>query len=194
MKKKIWYFFIVILISSCKYNINNSKTNSILTYKNLEFIVPEKIEEYIKNNLPDYKLPDTTEYYKGFCFFFNKTSKHYFKEQIPFFITTDINDDFKSDYALLLKDKNDILKLIIIYSTNNSYRHWIDDIYPIPIDHKIGIQHGICIEPPRKIDCVVNNEEKSLILKSNGISLYKLEEMIRVYYWENDSFKVFITR
>lgn len=194
MKNKILYFFIMLLMFSCKYSINEKKINSTPVHTNFESIVPEDLIEYINLNLPDYEVPDTNEYYKGFCFFFNKTSKHYFKEQIPFFITSDFNDDFKPDYAFLLKYRNNTLKIVIIYSNNNSYKHWIDNNYIIPIDYNIGIQHGICVEPPRKIDCVVNDVEKSLILKSNGVSLYKLEEMINVYYWENGTFKVFVTR
>jgi len=190
MKNKILYFLLII-ISCNHFSNNNSKI--ISDTKTYDFAIPQHLKEYINTKLTEYVIPDTLEYYKDFCFFFNNTSKHFFKYQNPYFVSSDFNDDFKSDYALLLK-RNDTLKIAIIYSKNSKYEHWIDENYNIIVDKQNGIQHGLNIEPPRKIDCVFNNEEKSLILKTNGISLYKLEEMLRVYYWENNTFNVFIMK
>lgn len=170
-------------------NYSANKSDGKISHPDQKVIIPARVTEYLNVNFPDWNVPDTLEYIQGWCFLFNKSASPYFKDHIPYFVTADLNDDNFPDYALILKD-SDSLRFIILENSGTAFKHFIADDFKEPYPEN-GIRFGLYIEPPRQIDCIVNNIDKSLILKSNGVAVMKLEEMIKVYYWEDGIYHVF---
>lgn len=191
---RIFSVFVLFSLASCKNQKGHIDNNPISESSaiQLDSLMPQDVKNYLKTNFPDYHIPDTNEYFKNFSFFFNKGVSYSFNDQIPYFVTSDFNDDQLPDFAFILK-KSENLKFVFLENTGNSFKYWSDSSFNEPIDNE-GIIYGLYVEPPRKIDCVVDDEPVSLILKRNGVALYKLEDMMKVYYWEDGTFKVFRTK
>jgi hypothetical protein len=200
MIEKIFFVFLFSLFTNCnspKLKLSTSKDPDKLSLNELnnfglDSLIPHDVKKFLLENFTDYKIPDTLDYFKGFCFFFNKGQSYNFIDQIPYFVTSDFNDDQLPDFAFILKHFNK-LKIVILENKGKNFKYWVDNSFDEKID-KEGIKYGLYVEPPRKIDCVVDNIPQSLIMKSNGVALMKLEEMIKVYYWENGEYKIFRTK
>lgn len=176
---------VMLLFIGCK----NSKTNfstltdlkpSEKTTSNLINFIPLSVKDYVKNNLPGWAIPDTCDYSKSWWSFYERN-------QIPYFVTIDLNDDQIADYALILKSHN-TLRLFILMGLDGTFTHWVDDAFKATYKE---IKFGLIIEPPARIDCVVDNLESSLVLKSNGITLMELEQKVKIFYWDNESIETF---
>ena len=144
-------------------------------------IIPEKIKRYIESNLKGWSIPSESDYVKAWWSFYDRS-------EIPYFVTADFNDDARSDYAFLLKNDK-ALALAFITSRGDSLQHWFAPDFARPF-HEKNIEYGLAVEPPAQID-VAYPEIKSLILKSNGITLRHFEVNDRIYYWEKGSYQVF---
>jgi hypothetical protein len=175
----------VLFFLGCQNHTPTLTSTKIAESKNIDStgLISNKVKEYLKNNLQDWSIPDTSDYIKCWWSFYERN-------QIPYYVTTDINNDQFSDYAFILKHTNRI-RLVILLGGKNSYNHWIAEDVDVPFNGK-DIQIGLLIEPPSHIDCVVDNKtEQFLRLKSNGIVLTDLERKMKLYYWDNDSIKLF---
>jgi hypothetical protein len=182
---------IIILILFSALGCKSSKTNSNPVINQTEKnssksldLIPANVIYYLKNNLSGWNIPDTSDYSKAWWSFYERN-------QIPYFVTTDFNDDNVSDYAFILKNKNSI-KLVILVGSGETFTHWIaDDFKETYKDNVKDIQYGLNIEPPARIDCVVDNKECSLALRSNGFVLMELEKKLKIYYWDQGAIKTF---
>jgi hypothetical protein len=103
--------------------------------------------------------------------------------------STDLNDDRQLDYAFFV-ERSDTINLLILLSNSDTYTSVLapDFIYPIGENN---FRYGIQVVPPGQIDCVVDGQEKSLILKSNAIALLEYEEIIHIYHWTGSNFETF---
>jgi hypothetical protein len=150
--------------------------------------IPTNVKEYLKNNFPGWIIPDTSDYIKCWWSFYERAT-------IPYFATTDINDDNLADFAFILKNANSI-RLVILLGSKNTFTHWVADDFAVNYKGKVNdIQFGMLVEPPSHIDCIVDNtKEFALDLKSNGFVLVDLEQKIKLYYCENNTIKLFKLR
>jgi len=173
--------------SSTTTSSSNAVSSSVIKEEDKirsEELIPQHVKEFIKNNLPGWSIPDTSDYIKAWWSFYDRS-------QVPYFITTDFNDDKTSDYALILKNQSSI-RLFILTASGGTFIPWmVDDFKEEFKKGEKDIQFGLAIEPPGQIDCLVNNKEQSLVLKSNGIALMVLEQKYQVYYWDSGKYKRF---
>ena len=146
-------------------------------------LIPQTVKDYLTKNFAEWIIPDTADYIKAWWSFYDKT-------QIPYFVTTDFNDDQAADYAFILKHENS-LKLVILTSAGNSFTPWIAEDFKETLMGPKSLQFGLAVEPPGRIDCLVDNKEQSLVLQSNGIALMALEQKCTIYYWSSGNYKMF---
>jgi hypothetical protein len=147
-------------------------------------LIPRSVNDYLTANFAGWTIPDTSDYIKAWWAFYDKN-------QIPYFVTTDFNDDNLSDYVFLLKNSNSI-RLVILTAIGKTFTHWISEDFKETF--KKGekyIQFGLAIEPPGRTDCIVDNKEQSLLLKSNGIALMTMEQKCQIYYWSSGKYQMF---
>lgn len=145
--------------------------------------LPTVVRDYIKDHLPGWSMIDTFDYDKSWWSFYDK-------KQVPHFITIDMNDDQLADYGMLLKRSDTLRLVVLINSKHHSFTHQVLDDFS---GSAKGVQYGLAIEPPAQID-VVYPEEQSLILQSNAITLMEMELRSRIYYWKDDTVKVFYAK
>ncbi|MEJ6979480.1 hypothetical protein WG906_03405 [Pedobacter sp. P351] len=140
-------------------------------------------EKFIKEALPGWEVASNDDYANLWWSFYNRGTESNF-------ITSDFNDDEKSDFALLVKSETERkLKLLFLIAKDDSFKYSFAEDFEREFKGK-DIQYGLFVESPKKID-VAYPEISSLILESNGISLHNYEINNRVYYIRNDSIKVF---
>jgi hypothetical protein len=188
---RLTFFILALIILGCQNHTNtvDLKIKDSLPASKKQIpttiIIPDNIKEYLKTKLIEWSIPDTSNYVKSWWSFYDR-------DQIPYYVTTDINDDNLSDYAFILKNSNSI-RLVIITSSNDSLTHWIDSNFNVKYSDKVkDLHYGVNIESPSHIDCIVDNtKEYALDLKSNGFVLMDLERKVKLYYWENGTIKVF---
>jgi hypothetical protein len=183
-------YLITFLIVGCQ---NNSHSTSCVKLTETAVIpgkmelIPTKVKVYLNDNLVGWNIPDTSDYIKCWWSFYERN-------QIPYFVTTDINDDNLADYAFILKNAHTI-RLVILISTGNTFRQLIPDDFVVTFKDKVkDIQFGVNIEPPGLTDCIVDNKECSITLRSNSIVLMELERKSKYYYWQNGTIKMFRLR
>ena len=174
---------LALLLASCTNQgiINSGKSNISGSQKSDK---PLNLNNYIIKNFPGWQLVNTNDYVKSWWSFYDRNVQLYQ-------VITDINDDTKEDYALLLK-KADSLQIAFIISTPKGYTHWIDPDFNKKISDQGGLHFGLTVEVPGRID-VALPEIKSLILKSNAVNVMDFEERAAVYYWNNGKVNVFKT-
>jgi hypothetical protein len=144
--------------------------------------VPREVQSYIQTHLQGWTIVDTADYDRTWWSFYDR-------KQIPFFITVDLNDDQTEDHAILIK-RSDMIRLVILFRTGNSFTHRITD------DFKVGagkLKYGLAVEPAGQID-VLEPKEATLILRSNAITLMELEERARIWYWADRTIKTFLCK
>jgi hypothetical protein len=185
MKHLLIFNLLALLMFGCQ-NRNSGPTTAPVSQQSetvgLKEMIPQKIKDYVAQNLPGYTIVDTSDYIKAWWSFYDK-------HQIPCFITMDFNDDQVSDYAMLLKNANS-LRLVILTASGNSFTQWMPDDFN-EVYKGNDVQFGLSIEPPGRIDCLVDNKEQSLVLQSNGIALMALEQKVKVYYWSSGKYNLF---
>jgi hypothetical protein len=185
MRFLIFFSLILVLILGC-HNPNSNSSNAVVSQPietmGAKELVPQSVKDYLSKNLAGWTIPDTSDYIKAWWSFYDKN-------QIPFFVTSDFNDDHVSDYAMILKNSKSI-RLVILTATGNSYTLWMADDFNEAFGGK-DIQYGLVIEPPGRTDCIIDNKEQSLVLESNGIALMALEQKCKIYYWHSGHYKTF---
>lgn len=145
--------------------------------------IPQHVIDYISRKFPGWTLPDTSDYIKTWWSFYEK-------DQIPYYTSVDINDDQALDYGLILKS-SDSIQLVILLDSTDTFTHRKAKDFQEIFKGK-DIQFGLMIEPPKRID-VIDINNNSLILTSNGIGLMNFENRQKIYYWNEGELKMFKT-
>ncbi|MBC8052401.1 MAG: hypothetical protein H7Y13_05010 [Sphingobacteriaceae bacterium] len=180
------FLAIVFSIISCANPPTEPQVSEDMSKSNVnEELIPADLKEYIKTNLQGWLLAERSDYSKVWWSFYDAGST-------PYAVVTDINDDQAPDYGMILKN-NDALRFVIFFKKGNSYTHWVADNFNKSFNSaNKDLQNGLTIEPPGRVD-VVYPEIKSLILKSNAISVMELENRRCIYYWSNGKVSAFTT-
>jgi hypothetical protein len=135
--------------------------------------VPPALNNYLKANFPDWSVVDTADYDKSWWSFYDT-------HHIPWIVHTDINDDQLADHALLLKQNNRLRLVICMGAPQNTFSHVVVEGF----NQMEKLQYGLAVQAPGQID-VLQPQEQSLLLLTNGIALMELEQTSRIYYWQN---------
>lgn len=138
---------VFIIFLCCIIGCNSPKKKStpqpnvIATGKNncSDHIIPQSVKDYVKNNLQGWSIIDTSDYIKSWWSFYERN-------QIPYFVTIDLNDDQVADFAFILKSQN-ALRLVILMGSGDTFTHWIADDFKATYKGK-DIKNGLIIEPP----------------------------------------------
>ncbi|WP_207426942.1 hypothetical protein [Pedobacter sp. SYSU D00535] len=147
-----------------------------------QVILPEAANSYVQKHVTGWEIATDADYAHLWWSFYDR-------DEIPFAVSADFNDDKLADYAYVIK-KADSVGLVILTGTGNTFRHWLAPDFKIDLK-KSGIEHGISVVPPGQVD-VLRPEMKSVVLKSNGIALKEFEMRTKLYYWEDGRFKVLL--
>ncbi len=146
------------------------------------FMLSNEAKLYIGNIFPGANLAEIADYENLWWSFYDKSNN-------TLSVSTDINDDQIVDYAVIIRDSENLRLLFLIGNENNFIPFIIEDFSQNLNDGKL--RYGIMITPPGQIDVITEKGEKSLILPRNAISLYEYEKLVRVYYWERGEIKSF---
>ena len=146
--------------------------------------LPHQVIGYLAKNLPEWKIPDTSDYAKSWWSFHDK-------KEVPYHVILDLNDDEIADYGLLVHN-NSSVKLLLLLGHKTSFDHYWATNFNQPF-LKGELQYGLAIQPPGRID-IAFPEIRSLILKSNAINLLELENRLAIYYFMNEKLSVFTTK
>lgn len=139
----------------------------------------------IRTTFPGWHLCTQADYDKSFWSFCDTT------QALPWYTTADIDDDGDPDIALLLKQEHKV-KLLLLLSSHTGYGwQWAED-FSLTLTKGQLLQFGLLPEPPGQID-IAYPSIQSLILHSNGISLYHFENRHALYYWNGNRVAVFKT-
>jgi hypothetical protein len=175
-------FLILLCLSACQSSVNINTSNQLKSFDS----TPSEVKDFVKRNFPAWTFPDTTDYRLWWAF--------YDRGALPSCVLIDVNNDNIDDYGIVLKSQKSI-KLIILIGTGNGFSPWIaEDFNGSVTELSNDIPYGLISIPPQQIDCVVDNNPTSLILKSNGLSLMEYEKQIKIYYWDDLNIKVFRIR
>lgn len=189
---RLLVILIVLIFIGCKnheatevtiYQTDVNDTSTLATPSDSTELIPKKIFKYLEDSLPEWVIPDTSEYEPLWY------DLIYERDQITYFAISDFNNDQLPDYVFTLKYQNAI-RLVIIYSIGEKYNHWVAEDFNKPYAED-SLMHGILIEPPGRIDRVVDNKNVSLVLNVNGVGLMREEFLIKVYYWNQGKFNFF---
>jgi hypothetical protein len=131
----------------------------------------------LRDLLPDQQLVDTS-YYDGLWWSFHS------RDVQPNFSVLDINDDGIADCALFVHRNQGVHLIFIVSRPDGSYVA-VESDFNVVLNGK-NLQYGLQIEAPGRIDRIVNNEDRSLVLKTNAVVLLHLERAIRVFYWDRN--------
>lgn len=179
-------FFLIIQILLFVGCTNVSKESVVdfdrtATVQNNIITIPQNIKDELLNQFPSLEIIKKENYSKLFWDFYDS-------DTIPNECFTDINNDQLLDYALLVKEENN-LKLAIIMSSKKGYSYWVS---PFQIENikSEGVNFCIAIKPAGRID-VVKKVPESLVLKKNGFLLRNLEQDHSIFYEENGQIRNF---
>lgn len=183
VERSTLFLFVIILFfnAGCNSKKDSDTSVAMVTSESKELITPA-ISEFLKNNLPEWSVVDTSDYVTSWWSFYDK-------DQIPYAVVTDMNDDQLPDYGLIMK-KADSLSAVLLISSTDTFVYRMDK--EVSTTETGGVEYGLSNEPPGRIDHVVNDEPRSLILTSNGIALMAFEEKLRIYYWQDGRLNRFL--
>ncbi len=146
--------------------------------------LPHQVIGYLAKDLPEWKIPDTSDYVKSWWSFHDK-------KEVPYYVVLDFNDDEIADYGLLVHNDATV-KLLLLLGNKTSFNHYWDTNFNQPF-LKGELQYGVAIQPPGRID-IAFPEIRSLILKSNAINLLELENRLAIYSFMDEKLSVFTTK
>jgi hypothetical protein len=144
--------------------------------------LPQPVLDFLRSRFADAWVADPSDYNEAWWSFYGR-------EQLPYFVSVDLNDDEVLDYGLIIKQSG-FIRVLILLDSANTYKSWMAEDFQANFREK-DIQFGLAIEPPKRIDVVGSNQ--SLTLRSNAIALMNFENRSRIYYWESGKMKVFAT-
>ncbi|GGH60984.1 hypothetical protein HNQ91_000967 [Filimonas zeae] len=145
----------------------------------------DTLATFIRNTFPGCRICTQADYDNSFWSFYDTTYA------MPWYAAVDINDDQRTDMAMLIKEQQ-TLKLLLLMGTDTGYNwQWVED-FSIPLHNNQKVTYGLHPEPPGQID-IAYPTITSLILPSNGINLYYFENRHALYYWNGNRIAVFKT-
>lgn len=176
------FLFLIILASCISKPENESSTISEEIIEHKTITIPKNVKNYLNLNFEGWRLVDSDDYDKIWWSFYKK-------EEMNYLASTDINDDKKADYALILT-KNKTYQIIILFGSKDSFTHWIDSSFK---NYGPNLTFGLTVEPPGRTD-VIRPQIQSLILKSNAFNLMELENRACIYHSIDNQISVFKTK
>jgi hypothetical protein len=144
-----------------------------------EIKIPENLLAYIKRDLPDCKIPDTSE-------FINSWQEYIDKEQSPFYISSDFNGDGLNDYAITLLTSSNEYCVFVFNSSLNGFS-----------THKLRcfklMDYGIDVVIKKENKGVYDGIEGSVTMENDFIDIVMIESSLTVsYYWQKDHYQVYL--
>lgn len=149
--------------------------------------LPAHLKSYINKNLPQWKLPDPSEWDN--LWFQSYKSPN----SLVNYIRGDFNCDQKEDYGLLLSDKTNSIAAWIIHSDENGYSGVkLEDIGTFDNHIQVGLE---LVEAGdlNYIDPDIEDEPKPIRLKCPAVQVVYFEKGAATYYWDNGKYNSVIT-
>ncbi len=141
-------------------------------------IIPDKLLEFVRNQLPEMQVPTTGDYIEGWESFIVGIN-------LPYYCSGDYNGDGLKDHCLLLMKDSAQFFLYAFLTADESYKTILID--------KIGrmtkeIEIVLSTEPRGEWESI----EETVSVAFDGITLNLVEESNAwSYYWKNDRFVQF---
>lgn len=145
--------------------------------------LPEHVQNYLDAAALDYKLP---------CGQFESYLKSYFEEQNqaePWAAVGDFNGDNVVDWAGLLRNEDDRIDLVAVYSVKDHYAHHILSSLGTDDD---GIYFGVVTEPPGTVHGFPLDDgepDPVITLRNPGVHLFYYEKSSVLYYWDEGAIR-----
>lgn len=176
-------FFVLLFFYGCKDSSKKDiiEFKKVVSEKNNVFTIPKKIKDDFLQKFPTFEMIKKEDYSNLFWDFYDQNST-------PNECYTDINNDQILDYAVLLKNGNE-LKLGIIFSSDKKYSHWISP-FSIENINSEGVNFCVSVKPAGRTD-VVKKVPESLVIKKNGFLLRNLERDCFIFYETKGQIKTF---
>ncbi len=194
MKSVLIIFSLVIFYNSCFHrNLSTegiSNLNTTASFKkenethlfnqNLNETIPEILIKYVKIAIPNYHIPDLSDFDKAWNLFYEDSLS------IPYYIAGDFNGDGLTDYALLLMNNEKELFLGAFHRVNDVEFKFIliEDIGNF-INKIINV--GLYVQKTGEIEGIGGR----LILFYDAIILSIFEKSSKIYYWDKDNYTAF---
>ncbi|MGQ7945407.1 hypothetical protein [Flavobacterium sp. WC2509] len=183
ISRLLFFLFLSLFFNGCskssKESVGEFKRN--VTTESHTFTIPKEIKDSLLQHFSEAEIINKEAYSNLFWDFYDRTVT-------PNECFTDINNDQIMDYALLVKEKNN-LKVIIAFSTKKGYSYWISPFSIEKINTK-GVNFCVTIKPAGRTD-VVKKKPESLVLKNNGFLLKNLEQDYLTLYEADNKIMIF---
>jgi hypothetical protein len=173
------YCLVLLVLFACQQrpSVFSGEINAVEDLLVVERVHDSLFHGILRDLVPDQQLVDTS-FYDGLWWSFHS------RDVKPNISVLDINDDGNADCALFVH-RNHCAQLIFIVSQPDGDYVAVESDFNVVLTGK-NLQYGLQIEAPGRIDRIVNNEDRSLVLKTNAIVLLHLERAIRVFYWDRN--------
>lgn len=149
--------------------------------------LPAFVRSYLDAGASEYELPRGQ---------FEPYLRSYFEEQSeaePWAAEGDFNGDAVADWAGLLRNAENELDLVVIYSVEGGYTH--NRLSSLGADGD-GIYFGVVLEPVGEIHGFpFDNEDPDPVvnIQNPGIHLFYYEKSSVLYFWDDGTFREFWT-
>ena len=141
--------------------------------------LPKGLYSYIRTELPNYSLVETSEYITEISDLFEKDSQLYF-------CRSDFNGNEKNDYAILLWKNESTICIIVFESIDNGYNHQTLDCFE---KAKGSLDIVLSTEPKGEWSSI----DETINVPYDGILVEILEESHSYsYYWNDDKFSKYL--
>ena len=180
---RLFFGQLLMLSFGCVHSSKEPQTafNRTVPLQRNFFLISKAIKECLLHKYPDFEIVKKEEYSRLFWDFYDATL-------IPNECSTDINNDQIIDYALLVKQKNN-LKLAIVFSTPKGYSYWVAP-FSFESVNVNGVNFCLAIKPAGRTD-VVKKVPESLVIRKNGFLIKNLEQDYMVFYQANGKIMTF---
>lgn len=172
---------ILVLIHACNNTTSTVTTHDKPAVSKKMTSVPAEVILFIKNQLPQVKLVQLSDYNPLWWSFYDRTVN-------PFYVAIDLDDNGQIDHALLCHSHNKV-QLLVLLASGKTFRTWFAPDFS-KITNGNHLEYGLSVQMPGQID-VVKPYTKSLILKNNGLLVSNYEMANRIYYYEKDTINLF---
>lgn len=184
--KWLFTFLLLCMMFSCagEEGTDKDKDSSAPSQKTFDGkFLPKEAREYFSKHLPDVEFLDTSLYVSDWL-------TYYEKNQLPYFVTLDLNGDQKSDYSVLVSRKNK-LNLIVLLSDANGLKHYLAKVYDILYSSEDKkVQFGLAIQ---EAELVYGLNGQAVQLEHQGISLFKFGASSELFYWKDGRLQSLVT-
>jgi len=176
--KKLNYLMTIlslILIGCGNPKSNENKTTDNIRIKEFQSVIPEKLEKYLKVELPAFQIATQDKYVSGWKEFTEPSI-------IPYYCSSDFNGDGKIDYSLVLTNENNVYLFAFLSSENSFTSSPIDTFHYSPK----GVDAIISITKKGEYEMI----DETVKIPFDGISIQLiLDSKEWTYYWDGKNFK-----